>query len=433
MLAVWVHVLLFALLLLGMPLGVAMGLSGTWLLYHVAGDAGLVLAAKTMFDALNDYTYLVIPLFVMVGAIMVKGGVADDLFEFFDSMLGHIPGGVGVAVVLTAAVLAAMSGSSVGVAAAIGPMAVANLQKRGYSLELSLGLPASAGGLGILIPPSVGVIAYSALTGVSPAKMLIAGVVPGLLCVVLFAAYSMWAYWRTGQGKSVRERRTWSQRWKAFKRAFWALSIPVILLGGIYSGITTITEVAAVACVWALIVCMFVYRRMTWRDLLPTLRHGLSLSAMVMFLIATALLLGNAITVGGVTEILARALFGHEVPLWAFIVITMVWLLILGIALEGASMLFLTIPVVAPLLAGYGYDFIAYGVLYLLNVELSLLSPPVGLTVQTMERIGRQMGLPLTASTAWRGCIPFFALYVVVMILVAVFPGLATWLPSTMK
>lgn len=432
MLIAWVTGLLVVFLLLGMPIGVAMGLCGTALLYHLAGDTGLVLAAKTMFDTLNDQLLLVIPLFVMVGAIMVKGGVGDDLFRFFDSLLGHVPGGVGVAVVLTSAVLASMCGSSVGVAAAVGPMAVANLVKRGYSQELALGLPASAGGLGILMPLSVGIIGYSALTGESPRKLLVAGLVPALIIVVLFSAYVVWAY-RRGGGRVEGQRATWAERWAAFKRAFWALTIPVLLFAGIFTGIATITEVAALACAWSLIVCMAIYRRLGWRDLIPTLRHGLSMGVMVMFLIATAILLGNAITVGGVVELLTAALTARNVPLWAFLVITMVWLLILGTALEGASMLFLTMPVVAPLLAAYGYSHIAFCVLFLLNVELALLSPPVGLTVQTVERIGRNMGLPLTSATAWKGCIPYFIVYAVVMVLVAVFPGLALWLPMQLR
>lgn len=432
MLVAWAAILLVVLLLLGMPIGVAMGLSGLALAYSLLGPASFLMAAKNMIDTLNDQMLIAIPLFVMVGAIMMKGGVGDDLFRLFDSFLGHVPGGVGVAVVLTCAVMSAMCGSSVGVVAAVAPMAITNLAKRGYSLELSLGLPASGGGLGILMPLSVGMIAYSAVTGESVRKLLMAGLVPALICVVLFSAYTFWAYRRSGS-TTVGRRSTWAERWHALKRAGWALTIPVVLIVGVYTGIATITEVAAIGCAWSLIVCAFVYRRFTWGDLIPTLRHGLSLSVMVMFLIATALLLGNALTVGGVAEMIAGFVAERDIPLWGFLVFSMAVLLILGIPLEGLSMLFLTMPVFTPILQGYGFSLIAYAVMFALNVELAMLSPPVGLTVQTAERIGRNLGLPVGSGTAWRGIVPFFIIYTVVMILVGFFPGLALWLPMHMK
>lgn len=425
-------IILIILLLLGIDIGTAMGLTGMALLYHMYGSGALTVAAKVMFDSLNDMTLLVIPLFILMGAIMMKGGIGDELFKFFDSLAGHLPGGAGIATVLSCAVLAAMCGSSVGITAAIGAMAVDNLRKRSYNLELSLGLPSSAGGLGALMPASVGAILYASLTDVSVAQMLMAGLIPALVIVVLFSVYTVWAFNRS-ENTSLGEKHTWAERWQAFKRAFWGLTVPVVLLAGIYGGFATVTETAAVACLWSLIVTMFIYRRLTWRDLVPTFRWGLSVGAMVMYLIATSLLLSNAITQLGVPEMIRAFFVNNNIPLWGFLIITMIYLVILGTALEGAAMLLLTMPVLTPVLHAYNYNLIAYGVLFLINVELSLLSPPVGLTVQTVERIAKSLRLPITSTTAWKGCIPFFILYTVAMILVAIFPQLALWLPGTMK
>ena len=424
-------VLLIVFLLLGMPIAVAMGITGMGFLYVMYGDGSLAIASKVMFDCLNDFTLLTIPLFVLMGAIMMKGGIGDEIFNFFDTIVGHLPGGAGIATVLSCGVLAAMCGSSVGIAAAIGGMAIANLQKRGYSLELSLGLPASAGGLGALMPASVGSILYASLTDVSVAKMLMAGLIPSLLVIVLFSVYTTWAFKRSPNA-TVAKKSTWPERWQAFKRAFPGLTVPVVLLVGIYGGFATVTEIASIACLWALIVTIFIYRRITWKDLLPTFRWGLSVGCMVMFLIATSLLLSNALTQMGVPELIKAFFINNTIPVWGFIFITMIYLVILGTALEGAAMLLLTIPVLLPVLDAYNFNLIAYGVLFLINGELSLLSPPVGLTVQTVDRIAKSLRLPVTSNTAWKGIVPFFILYTVALIIVAFFPQLALWLPSTM-
>jgi C4-dicarboxylate transporter DctM subunit len=424
--------ILAVLLLLGIEIGTAMGLTGIALLVYTYGANALTVGAKVMFDSLNDMTLLTIPLFVLMGAIMMKGGIGDELFNFFDSLAGHLPGGAGIATILSCAVMAAMCGSSVGITAAIGAMAIANLRKRGYSLELSLGLPSSAGGLGALMPASVGAILYSSLTDVSVGQMLMAGLIPSLVIIALFSIYTVSSCGRSGS-QSVGKKHTWAERWQAFRRAFWGLTVPVLLLMGIYGGFATVTEIAAVACFWSLIITMFIYRRLTWKDLLPTFRWGLSTGAMVMYLIATSLLLSNAITQLGVPEMIRAFFVNNSIPLWGFLAISMIILVILGTALEGAAMLLLTMPVLTPVLYAYNFDLIAYGVLFLINVELSLLSPPVGLTVQTVERIAKSLRLPITSATAWKGCIPFFILYAVAMVLVAVFPQLALWLPGTMK
>jgi C4-dicarboxylate transporter, DctM subunit len=423
--------LLIILLLVGMPIAVAMGLTAVVFLLVLAGPSSFVVAAKVMADSPNDFLLLTIPIFILMGAIMMKGGIGDVLFDFFDSLFGHLSGGVGIATVLSCAVLGSMCGSSVGITAAIGGMAVKNLYNRGYSAEMACGLPASAGGIGILMPASIGMILYSSITQASVAKLLMAGLIPALLTVIFFSLYTVWAYQRNPNKVSV-PRKSWAERWNALKHASWALTIPVVLIGGVYGGFATVTEIASVACAWSLIVSLCIYRRITIKDLFGIFRYGLSTSVMVMFLIATAILLGNVLTQMGVPALVNSMFVGKNVPIWAFLLITMVYLVILGTALDGASMMLLTMPVLTPVLMAYHYDLIAYAVMFNLNVELSLLSPPVGLTVQTVEGIAKYMEMPITSATAWKGCLPFFIIYTIVLILVAIFPSLATFIPSHM-
>lgn len=423
--------LLILLLLMGMPIGVAMGLTAVVFLFVLAGPSSFAVAAKVMADAPNDFLLLTIPIFILMGAIMMKGGIGDVLFELFDTFLGHLPGGVGIATVLSCAVLGAMCGSSVGITAAIGSMAVKNLYNRGYSAELACGLPASAGGIGILMPASIGMILYSSITQASVAKLLMAGLIPALLIAIFFSLYIVWAYQRAPNKIRI-PKKSWAERWKALRHAGWALTVPVVLIGGVYGGFATVTEIASIACAWSLIVSLCVYRRITLKDLFPIFRYGLSTSVMVMFLIATAILLGNVLTQMGMPALVSSMFVGKNVPVWLFIAITMIYLIFLGTALDGASMMLLTMPVLTPVLIAYNYDLIAYAVMFNLNVELSLLSPPVGLTVQTVEGIAKYMDMPVTSTTAWKGCLPFFIIYTIVLILVAIFPSLATFIPSHM-
>ncbi len=423
-------VLLVILLFIGTPVPVALGFAGMLGLYALTGDGALLVAAKVMFDTLNDFVLLAIPLFILMGTILGKGGVGEKLYHLFDAFLRQIPGGVGIATILTCAILAAMCGTSVAIAAMVGAFAITNLMKYGYSFPLAVGICVAGGALGILIPPSVPMIVYSAFAQESAGRLFMAGVVPGIIAVIVFSIYVAWSYSRQPNKVKV-EPATWSERWVAFKEGIWALLIPVGIMVPLYTGVATPTEIAAVGVLWSFIVGIFIYRTISWKDVIPLLREALNGTVMVTFIICGAMLFGNAITQLGLGKAISDFFVSGFAP-WVFIVITMIIMLIMGCFLEGASIMMIMIPVLLPTLLGYKLDLIWYAVLMVINIEVALLTPPVGLNLFAIDGVAKGLGFPSTLGTVIRGSWPFLVLYVLVMILVALFPSLALWLPSQM-
>ncbi len=423
-------VLLVILLLIGTPVPVALGCAGMVGLYALTGDSALSVAPKVMFDALNDFIILAVPLFILMGTILGKGGVGEKLYHLFDAFLRQIPGGVGIATILTAAVLSAMCGTSVAIAAMVGAFAIPNLMKYGYSFPLALGICVAGGALGILIPPSVPMILYSSFAQESAGRLFMAGIVPGILAVIAFSIYVSWSYSRRPNKEEV-EPATWSERWVAFKEGIWALLIPVGIMVPLYIGIATPTEVAAVGVLWSFIVGIFIYRTISWKDIIPIIREALTGTVMVTFIICGAMLLGSAVTQLGLGKAISDFFVSGFAP-WVFIVITMIIMIILGCFLEGASIMMIMIPILLPTLLGYKMDLIWYAVLMVINIEIAMLTPPVGLNLYAIDGVAKGLGFPSTLATVIRGSWPFMVLYVLVMILVAFFPNLALWIPSQM-
>ncbi len=423
-------VLMVILLFIGTPVPVALGFPGMLSLYALTGDGALTVAAKVMFDTLNDFVLLAIPLFILMGTILGKGGVGEKLYHFFDAFLRQIPGGLGIATILTCAVLAAMCGTSVAIAAMVGTFAITNLMKYGYSFPLALGVCAAGGALGILIPPSVPMIIYSSFAQESAGKLFMAGVVPGIIATSIFSIYVAWAYSRQPNKEKVAPA-TWSERWVAFKEGMWALLIPVGIMVPLYTGVATPTEIAAVGVLWSFIVGIFIYRTISWKDIIPILREALTGTVMVTFIICGAMLFGNAVTQLGLAKAISD-FFVSGFPPWVFVVITMIIMLIMGCFLEGASIMMIMIPILIPTLLGYKLDLIWYAVLMVINIEVALLTPPVGLNIYAIDGVAKGLGFPSTLATVIRGTWPFMVLYTLVMILVALFPNLALWIPSHM-
>ena len=423
-------VLLVILLFIGTPVPVALGFAGMLGLYALTGDGALFVAAKVMFDTLNDFVLLAIPLFILMGTILGKGGVGEKLYHLFDAFLRQIPGGVGIATILTCAILAAMCGTSVAIAAMVGAFAITNLMKYGYSFPLAVGICVAGGALGILIPPSVPMIVYSAFAQESAGRLFMAGVVPGIMAVIVFSIYVAWSYSRQPNKVKV-EPATWSERWVAFKEGIWALLIPVGIMVPLYTGVATPTEIAAVGVLWSFIVGIFIYRTISWKDVIPLLREALNGTVMVTFIICGAMLFGNAVTQLGLGKAISDFFVSGFAP-WVFIVITMIIMLIMGCFLEGASIMMIMIPVLLPTLLGYKLDLIWYAVLMVINIEVALLTPPVGLNLFAIDGVAKGLGFPSTLGTVIRGSWPFLVLYLLVMILVALFPSVALWLPSQM-
>ena len=426
-------ILLLILLFIGTPVAIALGAAGMAGLYLLLGQSALIIAPKVLFDTLNDFIVLAVPLFILMGTILAKGGVGEKLYDFFDVFLRHIPGGVGIATLFTCAVLSAMCGTSVAVAAMVGSFALPNLQKLGYNLPLSLGIVTGGGALGILIPPSVPMILYSAVTGESTGKLFMAGVIPGIVALGLFCVYTILAFRRSSSSQATKEKATWKERWKGFTEGLWAMSVPVVIMVFLYTGLATPTEIAAIGCAWAFIVGLFIYRTIKLRDIIPILRQGISSAAMIMFIICGAILFGNAVTQMGLPGMISNLFAGGGIPVWGFIVITMLSLLVMGCFLEGASIMLISLPIFYPALLAYDYNLIVYAVLMVINLECAMLTPPVGLNLYAIDGIAKSLRLPSTLATVVQGSWPFLVIYLITMILVAIFPSLALWLPMQMK
>jgi C4-dicarboxylate transporter DctM subunit len=323
-----------------------------------------------------------------------------------------------------------MCGTSVAIAAMVGAFAFTNLKKYGYSLPLSLGIVAAGGALGILIPPSVPMIVYSAFSEESTGKLFLAGVIPGIITVILFCLYVGWAYRKQG-GNKVAKPASWSERWQSLKNGIWALLIPVGIMIPLYAGWATPTETAALGTLWALIVGIFIYRTISWKDVIPLLKEGLSSSTMIMIIICGAMVLGNAVTQIGLSQAMAN-LFANNLSPLMFIASTILIMLFMGCFLEGASIMMICLPIFITTLRVYNLNLIWYAVIMVMSIEIGLLTPPVGLNIYAIDGVAKQLGLPSTLGIAVKGSYMFMLLYFISMILVVLMPQLALWIPLGM-
>jgi C4-dicarboxylate transporter DctM subunit len=418
-------VLVFAALLLllvtGMPIFAALGLTATAILLLAEGSAAAL--GDTVFDHLNKPILTTIPLFVFMAQVMIRAKVIDDLYDMAHTMVGHVRGGLGVATVMSCSIFAAISGSSVATALSIGSSAVPQMKRFGYPERDALGVIAAGGTLGILIPPSGPMILYAIVSEVSIGALFLAGIIPGLLMAAIFAAFCVaQAAWR--RGAAAPPWAGWARVGAALRRAFWAVMAPPVVMGGIYLGIFTASEAAAVGSLYALFVAVAVYRNFGFRELWESLVATMRTSAMVFMIIAGAAMFGHAITIirlpVGVTEAIAHLGLG---PL-AFIFVVMAFIFVMGMFLESIAIILITTPILLPALQGLGIDPVWYGVLLMINLELAMITPPVGMNLFVIKGITEA---PL--SEVIRGSAPYVVLMLLGLGIMIAYPALATWLP----
>ncbi|MCW2309082.1 TRAP transporter large permease [Rhodobium gokarnense] len=423
MTAVVVFAGLILLLLIGIPIFAALGLMATAILLIFEGNVSAV--ADTVFSHLNKDLLTAIPLFVLMAQIMIRAKVIDDLYEFAHTVVGHIRGGLGVATVLSCTIFAAISGSSVATALSIGSTAVPQMKRFGYPTRDALGVVAAGGTLGILIPPSGPMILYAIVSEVSIGALFLAGIIPGVLMALAFSVFCVVQATRRA-GVKAPEMAAFSKMVAATRRSIWALMAPPVVMGGIYFGIFTASEAAAAGCVYALAVAVLAYRNFGLSDLWASAQQTMRTSVMVFMIIAGAAMFGHAITIirlpVGVTEMVANLGLGPV----GFIVAVMGLVFVLGMFLETISIILITTPILLPTMHQLGIDPIWYGVLLMINLELALITPPVGMNLFVIKGI---TDAPL--SDVVRGAAPFVALMIGGLALLIAVPELATWLPVT--
>lgn len=409
------------LLLLSVPIGIALSAAAT---AYIMVDPLLepTVIFRAFFSFVGRYSLIAIPLFIFAGFLMERTGLVTQLFRFADSLVGWLPGGFGVATVLACVLFGAISGSSVAMAAAMSVIAIPEMRQRGYPDWLSGGLVATAGGIAMLIPPSIILVLYGIVTETSIVALFFAGVIPGLMLAAgnAITVIVIALFLKLPRGTFVP-----SRVWVEFKGAAPALGMPVVILGGLYGGVFTPTEAAAAGCGYALIYGFIANGRKFLQDLVPTARRALGLTAVIMFLVGSVgvfqFLIANLYWPQKATEVVVSWGLTPLMFIFAFMGV----LLILGMLVDGVAMVLLTMPVVFPVAYALKIDPIHLGIMLTLAVEMSVVTPPVGLNLFAVSGTAK---IPLMQVV--KGSFPLFVSDFIVLMLVIFFPALATWLPE---
>lgn len=413
------------LLVIGMPVAFTLSVAGILGIIQFVDVSFLSQVPVIAYKTLDSYVLTSVPLYILMSQIMLTGRVGSGLFELGSKWMGHLPGGLGIATIFACVIFAAISGSSVATAVTIGAMAIPEMLKRGYDRKLVVGSVAAGGTLGILIPPSIPMILYGTITDESVGKLFMSGVVPGALLTALFIAYIVIASWN----KPREARSTHAEKMKSLRENIWGLFLPVIIIGGIYTGIFTPTEAAAVGTVYALAITFFVYRSVTIQDMPAILRATIKTSCMIFSIMIGAMLFGYILTILQVPQALMRLVTEGDLNRWIVMLGINIMLLILGCVLETVSIILITLPMLYPIIKALGFDPIWFNVVLLINMELALITPPVGMNLFVIKGISEDSSIQDIIA----GAAPFAAIMVFEILLLCFVPEIATWLPSVLK
>jgi C4-dicarboxylate transporter DctM subunit len=414
-------VLFFGLLALGMPIFLVLGACAA-VLYVVSGEP-LIGAAQVIIDHLNSSTLMSLPLFVMAAAFMRQGGVAKALVDVSAAWLGGIRGSLGLVTVVACTLFAAICGSSVATALAMGTILLPAMLEKGYPRSFALGVIGASGTIGIVIPPSLALILYGIVAEQSVPRLFLAGILPGLLQA---SAFFLWVWYDARRRNfPVEPRLPLRDRLVITVRALPALSVPVIVLVGIYGGIVTVTEAAAIAAVVALLVSLIFYQGFRWTATLSVIADALRSAGAIMLIVATALAFGHWMTESGVPAQLVTWTLAHHFATWQFLFAMNILLLVLGCFLEVVAALLLVIPILAPALIPLGVDPVHFSIIFTHNMEIALIHPPVGLNLYVLATISTA-----PVGEVIRGILPFLILLLIVLMIITYVPALTMWLPQ---
>ncbi|MDM7857001.1 C4-dicarboxylate TRAP transporter large permease protein DctM [Thiopseudomonas acetoxidans] len=417
----FLFVALFALMLIGVPVAISLGLAGSLTIIFFSPDSVSSLAIK-LFETSEHYTLLAIPFFLLAGSFMTTGGVARRLIDFANACVGHIRGGLAIGSVLACMLFAALSGSSPATVAAVGSIAIAGMVRSGYPQAFAAGIVTNAGTLGILIPPSVVMVVYAAATETSVGTLFMAGVVPGLLLGVLL----MIAIYVIAVKKNLpaMPRATVRQWLSAAHKAVWGLLLMVIILGGIYSGLFTPTEAAAVAAVYSAFVALFIYKDMTIREAPKVVLESAKLSIMLMFIIANAMLFAHVLTTEQIPQQITAMVLEAGLQPWMFLLVVNIVLLVAGAFMEPSAIILILAPILFPIAMELGIDPIHLGIIMVVNMEIGLITPPVGLNLFVTSAV---TGMPVTQVI--RAAMPWLMMLLGFLVIVTYVPSVSMGLP----
>ncbi|ABD71189.1 TRAP dicarboxylate transporter- DctM subunit [Rhodoferax ferrireducens T118] len=416
--------LLIALMLTGMPISISLGLTVLSFLYlftHVPIES----VALKLFTGIEKFEIMAIPFFILAGNFLTHGGVARRMIHFATSMVGHFYGGLGLSGVVACALFAAISGSSPATVVAIGSILLPAMVKAGYPMKFGAGVVTTAGGLGILIPPSIAMIIYAVATNSSIGALFMAGVIPGLLLAVLLGV-TTWYVARKNNYPRQRKA-SWAERWKALREAIWGVLLVVIVMGGIYSGVFTPTEAAAVAAVYAFVIAIFVYKDMQLKDVPKVLVSSANMSAMLLYIITNAALFSFLMSYQHVPEEMAGWMLSQGLGQVGFLLMANILLLAAGNFMEPSSIILILAPILFPIAIKLGIDPIHFGIIMTVNMEIGMCHPPVGLNLYVASGITK-MGITELTVAVW----PWLLTMLGFLVLVTYWAPLSIWLPKAL-
>jgi len=427
--------LLIVLMLTGMPVSIALGLTVLTFLYTMT-DVPIEAVALKLFTGIENFEIMAIPFFILAGNFLTHGGVARRMIDFATSMIGHWYGGLGLAGVMACALFAAISGSSPATVVAIGAIILPAMVQQGFPKRFGAGVIATSGALGILIPPSIVMVIYSVATGGSVAidpegkrvlsasvgQLFMAGVIPGLILASMLGATTFYRAWKNDYPRMPKA--TWAESFTAFRRSIWGLLLIVIVLGGIYSGAFTPTEAAAMSAVYAFVIAVFVYRDLSLADVPRVLLGSANMSAMILYIVTNAVLFSFLMTSEQIPQAMTNWITSSGLTWVEFLLFVNILLLVAGNVMEPSSIVLITAPILFPVAVRLGIHPVHLGILMTVNMEVGLCHPPVGLNLYVASGIARMGITELTIAV-----LPWLGTMLVFLVVVTYVPELSLWLP----
>lgn len=427
LLGLLVAVITVIVLFSGMPVAVGLLLVAAIFLTIFDGTRSLQMIPEVYFADLNSFTMLAIPMFIIMGAAIASTRAGADLFEALERWMTRVPGGLVVSNLGACALFSAMSGSSPATCAAIGKMGIPEMRKRGYSDEVAAGSIAAGGTLGILIPPSVTMIVYGIATETSIGRLFLAGILPGIMLVGLFMAWSIYSTWRSGALKSLSMRRySLVEKLEILPRVIPFLLVIAGVLYAMYGGVATASETAAVGALLAIILAVIIYRMWQPQMIWSVFRDSTKEAVMIMFIIAAAGVFAYMMSSLFITQTIAQWIAGLEVNRWVLMGIINLFLLIAGFFLPPVAVIVMTAPILMPILLAADFDPYWFAIILTINMEIGLITPPVGLNLYVINSIAPDISLKKILI----GSFPYMLCMVAAIIILCIFPGIATWLPD---
>jgi C4-dicarboxylate transporter DctM subunit len=422
MTSVFLFTILFVFLFMGMPISISLGLSSILSILFFGRDSIASMALK-IFETSEHFTLLAIPFFILGGVLMSTGGVAKRLIRFSIACVGHMRGGLAIASILACTFFAAVSGSSPATVVAVGSIMIAAMTKAGYPLRFASGVICNAGTLGILIPPSIVMVVYCAVTEQSVGRMFLAGIVPGLLLAFILMV-SVYIYARIVDLPALK-RATFKELVVSAKDAIWGFILLFIIMGGIYGGVFTPTEAAAVAAFYAMLVSVFIYKDITIKDLPKVFIDASKSTTMLMFIVANAMLFAHVLTTERIPQLMAEQILNAGLSPLMFLLLVNIILIIAGDFMEPTAIILILTPVFFPIAMKLGIDPIHLGIMLVVNMEIGMVTPPVGLNLFVTSAITGQ-----TLVQVLRGALPWMTILVVYLGIITYFPKISTVLPD---